>query len=77
MKQRRSVNFLKRPLAILVFLFLVAGGLFYWYEYRPSMIRKKCAAAAEKLSNKDEYIYEIVYRHCLRSCGIEYPAKKE
>ena len=76
MKKRPSLKILKRP-AILVLVLLVAAGLFYWYEYRPSMIREKCSIAAEKVSDKDEFIYEVVYRHCLRSCGIEYPAWKE
>lgn len=31
----------------------LAGGLFYWYEYRPSQIRSACAAQAEELAAKD------------------------
>jgi len=77
MKKRISLKSLKRPAAIFILLLLISGMLFYWYEYRPSIIREKCSVAAEKLSNKDEYVYEIVYRHCLRSHGIEYPEHKE
>jgi hypothetical protein len=62
---------------ILFFVLLIAGGLFFWYEYRPSMIRAKCSVEAEKRANKDEYVYEIVYRHCLRTHGIEYTEQKD
>jgi len=62
---------------MLAFVFLIAGTLFYWYGYRPGMVREKCSIAAEKMSDKDLYIYEIYYRHCLRSHGIEYSEPKE
>jgi len=77
MKKRISLKAVKKPVVIFALLFLIGGMLFYWYEYRPSMIREKCSAIAEKISPKDEYVYEICYRHCLRSLGIEYPARKE
>ncbi len=77
MKKKRFLHFLKRPVAILAFVFLIAGTLFYWYGYRPGMVREKCSLAAEKLSYKDLYIYEISYRHCIRSHGIEYYEPKE
>jgi len=41
------------------------------------MVRAKCSIEAEKRANKDEYVYEIAYRHCLRSHGIEYTDRKE
>ncbi|MGO9611504.1 MAG: hypothetical protein ACLPX5_00500 [Dissulfurispiraceae bacterium] len=77
MKQKRSFNVLKRPFVILFFALLIAGGFFFWFEYRPSMIREKCTVEAEKRADKDEFIYEIVYRHCLRKQGIEYSEQKE
>jgi predicted small metal-binding protein len=77
MKQRKTVEFLKRPLVILVLALLVAGCLFLWYEYRPSRIRANCSLEAEKRADNDEYVYEIIYRHCLRTHGIEYPEQKE
>ena len=73
MKLRRSSEVLKKPVVILIFALLIAGGLFYWYEYRPRMIRAKCSIEAEKMAAKDEFVYEIIYRHCLRNHGIEYP----
>jgi len=78
MKQRISLEVVKRPLIILIFvLLIVGGGLFFWYEYRPSMVRARCSTEAEKMSGKDEFVYEIIYRHCLRKHGIEYMERKE
>ena len=77
MKKKRFLHFLKRPVAILAFVFFIAGMLFYWFGYRPVMIREKCSIAAEQMSSKDVFIYEIYYRHCLRSHGIDYQEPKE
>jgi hypothetical protein len=72
MKKNKSLDVLKVPLLILIaFVFLTAGGLFYWYEYRPSMIREACSEFAEKESGKDLFVYEIIYRHCMRKNGLE------
>lgn len=77
MKLKRPLAILKKPLVILIFAVLIAGGLFFWYEYRPSMIRARCSIEAEKMANKNGYVYEIIYRHCLRSQGIESCEQKE
>lgn len=71
-KKKFSEHLRILPLILAVFLFLIGGGLFYWYEYRPAMVREACSEFAEKESEKDIFIYEIVYRHCLRKHGIEY-----
>jgi hypothetical protein len=71
-KKTKPLEILKVPLIILiVFIFSVAGGLFYWYEYRPSMVRELCSEFAEKESGKDLFVYEIIYRLCMRKNGIE------
>ena len=73
MKKNKSLAVLKAPLIILIFFaFLIAGGLFYWYEYRPGMVRELCSEFAEKESGKDLFVYEIIYRHCMRKNGLEY-----
>jgi len=77
MKQKRSFNVLKRPVVILFFALLIVGGFFFWFEYRPSMIRANCSVEAERRAGKDEFIYEVIYRHCLRKQGIEYIEQKE
>jgi hypothetical protein len=72
MKKNKSLEFFKAPLLILIFFVVsIAGGLFYWYEYRPSMVRELCSEFAEKESGKDLFVYEIIYRHCIRKHGLE------
>lgn len=72
MKKNKSLEVFKVPLIILIFfVFSTAGGLFYWYEYRPSMVRELCSEFAEKESGKDLFVYEIIYRHCIRKHGLE------
>ncbi len=70
--------FSRLQFALLVILaFLAAGSLFFWYEYRPGMVREKCSAEAEKRADNDPFVYEIIYRHCLRARGIEYFEQRE
>jgi hypothetical protein len=70
--------FYGRAAAFLVFLaLLIGGGLFFWYEYRPAKVRERCSSEAEKRAEKDPFVYEIIYRHCLRTHGIEYCEQKE
>jgi hypothetical protein len=78
LKQRRSLALFKRPFGRLIVLALLIGaGLFFWYEYWPSVVREKCSMEAEKRADKDPFVYEIIYRHCLRTHGIEYCEQKE
>ena len=73
MKQKKIKVSLKISLlSLAVFLIIIGTGLFYWYEYRPAKVRETCSSFAEKESEKDVFLYEIVYRHCLRKHGIEY-----
>ena len=60
MKQRKSLELLKRQPVILILALLIMGGLFFWYEYRPSTVRSGCSSEAEKLVGKDEFVYEII-----------------
>jgi hypothetical protein len=72
MKQKRYLEAFKIQLTVLIiFAFLIVGGWFYWYEYRPSMVRATCSELAEKEADKDLFVYEIIYRHCLRINGME------
>jgi hypothetical protein len=78
MKQKRYSEALKIPFAVLIiFAFLILGGWFYWFEYRPSMIIEACSTFAEKEANKDLFVYEIIYRHCLRKNGMEHTKSEE
>ena len=78
MKQRRLLTFFERRAAFVIGLALFIGaGLFFWYGYRPAMVMEKCSIEAEKRADNDPFIYEIIYRHCLRTHGIEYFEQKE
>jgi hypothetical protein len=65
-------RFLILFISLIAFAVLIAGGFFYRYAYRPSMVRETCSKLAEKAAEKDLFVYEIIYRHCLRTNGIEY-----
>lgn len=78
MKQRKNLAVFDRPFALFISVVLLIGaGLFFWYEYRPGMVRERCSIEAEKRADKDPFVYEIIYRHCLRTHGIEYLQQKE
>ena len=59
----------------LILIVLVLATAFYWYEWRPTQIRKECnlqaiEEAKEASSYKTE-MYEWSYKLCLRKEGLE------
>lgn len=71
----------KKIRLIVIALLLIAGISFYWYEIRPSQIRKKCVSivnnkkefSAEKYLTEREgktYFDENGYKKCLLENGI-------
>ena len=68
------------PITVLI-LVIILGGIFYWFEWRPSQIRKNCTNLvsnqkgfnaqkfADELSGKI-YFDETAYKKCLRENGI-------
>jgi hypothetical protein len=58
---------------ILLILSLVCGG-FYWYEYRPSQIKKECSSSIlEKIKNNANMTAdkaEFSYKLCLAAKGL-------
>lgn len=49
----------------ILFIFLLAVGVFYWYEIRPKAIKKECnSQALEKKGSKE--MYEVRYLICTR-----------
>ncbi len=67
----------KLVVALIILVVLIAGGMFFWLEYRPGMVRATCSMEAEKRADRDEFVYEIIYRHCLRRHGVEYRYAEE
>ncbi len=77
MKRIKFLKLLDWPFVFLItVVVLIGAGLFFWYEYRPALVREKCSIEAEKRAEKDPFVYEIIYRHCLRKHGIEYIEQK-
>jgi hypothetical protein len=59
---------------ILVILTII-GGAFYWYEYRPSAIRRECNEYADLRSRNGDFNnrerYEFRYNFCLSQKGLK------
>ncbi len=56
--------------SVIVLLFI---GLFYWYEYRPSKIRKECITKAETHTGNmlpSKTVVDANYSNCLKSNGL-------
>lgn len=55
----------KQHWILIVIGLLLIGGVFYWYQYRPSEIRKRCSADL-----KTGTAYDKIYNDCLRKNGL-------
>ena len=64
-----------------IIILLVIVGLFYWYEWRPSQIKKECFEKASDFSTEaigkqggsvDSFdkTYDFIYKNCLRKEGL-------
>lgn len=55
-------------------ILLLIGGLFYWFELRPSNIRSYCNWSVrwgpDKSNRLTVELYDFLYKSCLRSKGI-------
>jgi|GEM_PF-3375571 hypothetical protein len=58
------------PVLIVLLGLCVGGGLFFWFQIRPSQIRKECDSyARNKYSNYNSYV--SAYTACLHKTGLE------
>jgi uncharacterized protein YxeA len=63
----------------LILLILILVGVFYWYEWRPSQIRKNCynSAVENPIRNPNATESErrselnFIYQNCLKMEGLE------
>lgn len=60
---------------ILAVVVIVLGVAFYWYEYRPTVIRKECNILAIEEADSGPSIhrdekYKVEYEKCLNSKGL-------
>lgn len=66
---------MKKPVIILIALSLILGiGLFYWFQWRPSEIRKECGKQTiedSKKENWNAWTINARYRGCLILKGAE------
>lgn len=51
---------------IILLVLVILGFAFYWFEYRPAEIRKKCSTISSYAKNETEY-----YQVCLRDNGLK------
>ena len=65
---------------LIILALITTGVLFYWFQYRPSEIRKSCTDYAEKIANRNVDLgpeidwkeeYDTQYKLCLRGRGLE------
>lgn len=64
------------PYFLTLVMLLVLGVAYYWYEYRPSIVRQECHQYADKLSKteenrNDKSRYDFRYKFCLSEKGIK------
>jgi hypothetical protein len=69
------MKFSKQFWLLILGILLISGGVFYWYEYRPSKIRTECNEYADKRSRdgslNDAERYEFRYKFCLSQKGLK------
>ena len=64
----------KNVLLTIVGVAIIAAGLFYWFQVRPSTIRSECADIARTKTIKSEgsmKYYEFHYDFCLNERGLK------
>lgn len=72
-----SKNWVK--IIVIVFVLILIGGTFYWFQWRPAQIRKECGQRKNfcivNYDDNDTYkcliLEQIRYRDCLMSNGLE------
>ena len=63
---------------ILTLVLVILGVVFYWYEYRPSQIKKLCSEKVINTMKEQKGIsinegstaYNFLYNNCLHSYGL-------
>ena len=66
---------IKEYKGIIILTLVVFGGAFYWYEWRPTQIRKECSAVRNMMDPSVIIEGEVHglqhYTDCLRLNGLE------
>ena len=73
---KNMANFLKDnwfKLAILIIIFVITGGSFYWFQWRPSQIRIECEDYVKgeiKGKNVSFSDASVILNFCIKSKGL-------
>lgn len=62
-------NLLHKNYIYLIVILSISGILFYWYEIRPSQIKKDCYNSIKERSVGVDR-YDIFYKSCLNAHGL-------
>jgi len=59
-----------------IIIILILGGAFYWFQWRPNEIRKRCALESYYSLSLQKYLQsdsqkDQSYKECLRIHGLE------
>lgn len=69
------MNNLKNPLVIQgAVILLILSGAFYWFEWRPTEIKKGCyedaIGTAKSADGSTREVYEFFYKACIQKNGL-------
>jgi len=81
---KRNTNFYVLIAVLIVLGVAILAGWFYWYQWKPSEIRKECNSIAKKEEQEhtreswvnfevyieDGHDYDTTYTRCLRENGL-------
>jgi len=71
----------KKQLSLIITLFILLGGTFYWFQWRPTEIKRECFRKSDEVKNlmikaqksgeQIDYTVNYIYKNCLRAYGLE------
>ncbi len=78
-KRNKHMEKLKQYWLIILMVLIVIGGLFYWYEWRPSQIRKDCSKETKEFLKEmgerqmGDFLsaFNVRYKSCITINGIK------
>lgn len=56
---------------IIILILAVLAGAFYWYEWRPTQIRKECNQKSYNIAQGYSVVYDTLYVGCLSEKGLQ------
>ena len=60
----------KQYIGIIILVVMILGFLFYWYEFRPTQIKKECYYRSQSGSRLLGITPDERYKNCLREKGF-------